>query len=48
MTDSPPDPLTPADEALAVTYEVFLGLRRAGFEVHEAAAVIAAMLKASQ
>lgn len=44
----PEDPMTLADEGWIALHEVFLQLRRAGFELHEAAAVIAAMLRAVQ
>lgn len=48
MTDMPPEPLTPSEAGFAMIREVFVSLRRAEFSTEEAAAVVAAMLKASQ
>ena len=45
MTQMPEDPMNMADEGWVAVHELFLGLRRGGFTVQEAAAVIAAMFR---
>lgn len=46
MSEMPHEPLTPSQEGFAAMHEVFINLRRAGFSLEEAAAVIAALVKA--
>jgi hypothetical protein len=38
--DGPADPMTPSDEGFAALHEMFLGMRRAGFSMPEAAMII--------
>lgn len=45
--EKPDDPMTPAQAGAVQMHEVFVSLRGAGFTIEEAAAVIAAMIKAS-
>jgi hypothetical protein len=42
--DGPVDPMTPADEGWAAMHEMYLGMRRAGFSLIEAATIIGASI----
>jgi hypothetical protein len=45
---APAEPMTPTAEAWAMTHEMYLGMRAAGFTLIEAAAIIAATIMHGQ